>query len=384
MKGSSSDFLLPRDQGGVTIGVKVKRLYKLAPAEVSLVPRGANKKKFLIFKEDTAMDQELTEKISKGDPEKMSAIEKVIKDYMASTAGAKDEAGNEKKPMSEHAQTALKAAARILMAFKDEMPEALTKQVMSMSGMNLEDKEDKTAAMAPEEAQGAPEDQKLAAHKVASEAYKNAYKQELGKLNGAPPEGDAPKEKPTNEGGVTAGNTQEEGKHMSQPVTKADGSLDLSAVPEAVRPAVELIYKSQQEAVQKAAKLEGELKHEREQRVLKEFNEKAAQYKNLGDTKELATVLKSLTEAAPEAAAKVETILKAADERIEKSKLFAEIGSSLPGHAGNAEATLEAAAQAYVAKSGEKVSKEEAMTRFLETSEGQKAYAEFKNQRGGV
>ena len=147
---------------------------------------------------------------------------------------------------------------------------------------------------------------------------------------------------------------------------------------------VEAIFKSNAELVAKADTLAKELAVEREARMEKEFVAKAAAFKNLGDQKELVSILKSAYAVSKENGEKLETILKANDEAISKGNLFKEIGSGSPMKGATTYEQVEKAAEQYVAKSGKEVSKAEAVTAFLNTAEGQKMYGEYKNQRGGI
>jgi hypothetical protein len=70
----------------------VKKLHSLEPAEVSLVPRGANKKKFLALKsaDGNPMTKEDLHKMISCDPETMKRVGKIIKDYNDGCGVAKD------------------------------------------------------------------------------------------------------------------------------------------------------------------------------------------------------------------------------------------------------------------------------------------------------
>lgn len=93
------------------------------------------------------------------------------------------------------------------------------------------------------------------------------------------------------------------------------------------------------------------LAKERDERLTKEYVEKAArELPFLGDSKELGLLLKSLAFKAPEELVKLEGILKAANERIEQGDLFKELGTSRGPSAGSAEDKLTSIAKAYVEK----------------------------------
>lgn len=170
----------------------------------------------------------------------------------------------------------------------------------------------------------------------------------------------------------------------SEPVLKADGTLNLEAVPEESRPFVEIIHKAQLAAVEKADKLEKALADERGKRELTEFVSKAKSFDKLGmDSDELGALLlkvsKSLT---AEEYSKLEAKLKAANEQVSKGGLFDELGTRREETKGNAWEKIEAGAAAMVSKSGEKISKAESVEKFLTTEEGRKLQLEYELEKG--
>lgn len=377
----------------------MNKLYSLDPAEVSFVPHGANKKRFMVFKEDGGiqMDKATIEKITKGNPKVMAAIEKVIKDFQEKHDGDLDE----------KAVTAMKAAARILTPFKDKIPKELMRAVNGATGM-VDDDEGEDEGQEPEEKEAmgkvnkegalghgdesgqaaeasggeVPQKDMQYAHKMGVDAYHAARKEAMKKMGHEQyPAADLQMKEDKGDMDEEA-QEKKEGEGM---VTKS-GELDLSGVPEKVRPAVEKIYKDQREAIAKADKLEKDLAEERSHRITKELTEKVEALKHLGAEKtELVSVLKELKESNPKAFEKVEAVLKAADAQIAKGALFAEAGSKLSRASGGTTwEQIEKAAEGYVAKSGEKLSKAEAVEKFLNTQDGQKLYAEHQAQRGGI
>lgn len=177
-------------------------------------------------------------------------------------------------------------------------------------------------------------------------------------------------------------------KDMSKKsVVKADGTIDLTAVPVEVRPAVEAIYKSQQELVKKNADLTEALKSERQERRKKDFIAKAAEFKHFtGDRAALATQLMDLEETNKglyETVVKQLNDVEAQKESVAKS-LFSEIGSTMGGSS-DVEGKIDAAVAGMVQKSNGELSKAQAYTRFIQSDEGQKLYAEFKaGRKGGI
>jgi|WetSurMetagenome_2_1015567.scaffolds.fasta_scaffold120411_2 hypothetical protein len=369
----------------------MRRLYDLDPAEVSLVSKGANKKKFLIFKSrnnevDMATDKqkELLELVRKADPKVMKKVEKVLKDNQELQG---DEGG-----LSTRAQAALKAVVRILTPFKEEINDDILDQTLGAAGFGVMEDE----GGAPEDA-GSPmegeagekeamckEEDLMGAKDAANKAYK-AHLAKMGYQKYPPAEMQMKSVQKDIDGDEAEDEDEEEESVGKSAVMKADGTLDLSAVPASVRPALEAIYKGNLELVKKNADLEKQLKEERDQRKTKEFVEKAAGFKNLGaDKAELATVLKSLAETNPEAYEKIEKTLQAADTQIGKGTLFGEIGSSQSAKGGSNWDMIEKAAEGWVAKSGQNMTKAQAVEAFLVTKDGQKMYGEYKNERGGI
>jgi hypothetical protein len=121
----------------------VKRLHSLDAAEVSLVPEGANRRRFLIFKnkEGGSMPQhaELHKLIAQTDPEVMKKVEGMLKEHYPSrpeNAGENAElhASGVDKAAHDQAHAAIKAIARIASPFKGKIPPALMHSVLDASG----------------------------------------------------------------------------------------------------------------------------------------------------------------------------------------------------------------------------------------------------------
>ena len=108
-----------------------------------------------------------------------------------------------------------------------------------------------------------------------------------------------------------------------------DGSYDLTGVPEEMQATVEAICKQHEAAVQKAAELEEILKAERDERLRRDFVEKAEkEFSNVpGTAVEIGILLKSLNDLDVEVAEKVENIFKAVDAQLSNSAALEEIGS---------------------------------------------------------
>ncbi|MBC7340897.1 MAG: hypothetical protein H5U02_00325 [Clostridia bacterium] len=213
--------------------------------------------------------------------------------------------------LSDKAQNAVKGALRLLNAYKDELPKDIIKTLAGLAGY------------------GYPEP----AEKAKSEEDKKK-KEKYG---------------------------------YPAPTKKEDGSWDFSGIPEEVRPAIEALWKEHESAVKKAEELEKVLKEERDKQARKEFIQKAAtEFANLPTKpEEFGLVLKGLAEKAPEEYAKLEGVLKAADEAIRKGALFAEIGRSGGLAGGSAMSKIEAVANSLVQKDAN-MTKEQAIAKALE------------------
>ncbi len=456
----------------------MKRLYDLDPAEVSLVSKGANKRKFLIFKSQNGDEvptdtKSLLEQIKKADPKVLAEVEEVTKNYYQMAANPQ---GGDPMQMglSDRAQAALKAVARILLPFKQELTLDVIDQVLESVGIFAEADLMGDDPMSPDNgddgyyddqgqegsgdfedpnddsegevfAKGGPgsgrtsgggsgrnspenrtsrrqaslgqsnlrqvasaqhgqsvrsgqqrsrvnSNQSDLARRVQSTRTSSrrgmiksdmyAMKEAINKSADGKPEGTKKPQEATMPEAV------------KQPVVKSDGTIDFSQVPEAVRPALELIYKSNQELatankelVQKNADLKKQQDEDRAAVREKEIVQKSAEFSHLGiPAADIVDQLKLADKAGKEMFDKVCKNFEALSNQSKESAMFKELGTTQNnGRGGDAYALIEKAAEAWVQKSGEKLTKEQAFTEFIEkSSEGQKMYAEYKKQRGGI
>lgn len=183
---------------------------------------------------------------------------------------------------------------------------------------------------------------------------------------------------------------EEDDKVSKEAILKEDGSLNLNAVPAEMRPVFEVIAK-QQAAFETRAKA-AEVRAEGLEKVLKENKDssrkaeivrKSSEFKNLNQ-EDVAKTLELADKVSTEEFDRVHKMFLAQDKQIGEGKLFGTIGSAqsvLKGGAADAWSKIEAAATTVVEKSAGKVSKEQAIASFMETSEGQRLYAEHQASR---
>lgn len=356
----------------------MKRLSDLEAAEVSLVERGANKRKFLIFKNQKGklMDKELLEQIKKADPKAMKAVEKVLKEYSEKM----EEEG--KEAMDERTQAALKAAARILTPFKEKIGGELMGKILEAAGMEMEGEKPEVEIEMGDDLEKEEHEKAQASQSpspVLVESIK-ALEEGIKKL-GEQIYPDGKIKLKSEEEMEKADETEKMEDAVSKSLISKGGSLDLRAVPKAVRPVVEAIYKSQQELVKKNNELSEKLANKEREAIRKSYEGQVAGFTHIADKEGLVDSLVTMT---PDQAGQVLKSLGAANAQIEKGDLFKEVGSGLSAGTRTSWEAIEKAAEGFVAKSGEKVTKEEATARFLETKEGQAMYSDYKNEKGGV
>jgi hypothetical protein len=145
------------------------------------------------------------------------------------------------------------------------------------------------------------------------------------------------------------------------PVKKADGSFDLSGVPEEQQAIVEALWKQ----AERSELLEKQLKEEQDQRLIKQFVEKAQSFVNLPiKAAEIGPVFKAIAEKSPKEFEQIDALLKAVDTALAESKIYKELGSNHQG-ASNAWDKVEQMA-AQIVQKDENITKEQAITRVLE------------------
>lgn len=275
------------------------RLTDLEVAEVSLVGKPANKRSFLVFKEEGGVEMpDVNEKI-------LEILQEELPENIVSQL-----AEGELEDLEEEEMEALRSAVKLLRAYKQELPENVLETLAELAELKLPENEE-------EEVIGQDEDEKIMAKKM---------------LKGYP-----------------------------EPVKKADGSFDLSGVPKEQRAIIEALWKQ----AERSELLEKQLQNEVDQRLVKQFVEKAEAFSNLPiKASEIGPVFKTLAERAPKEFEKIDSILKAVDEALGQSKLYKEIGSNHQG-ASNAWDKVEQLAAQIVQKDNQ-MTKEQAIAKVLE------------------
>jgi hypothetical protein len=221
------------------------------------------------------------------------------------------------KKVSEKAVIAVKGALKVLNAFKDELPKDVMNTLAELAGYGYEAPE----GMAKQKAAGCGD-----------------YK----------------------------------------PVKKADGSIDLTGVPEEVKPLLTALWKENEDMAKRANVLEAMIQKQEDDKLTDKYVQVAKQFKNFSlNPAELGAVLKDIAKKTPESVAKIEEVLKSADAAISNSGLFKEIGSA----AGNSPKAMDKIEQKAVEiMKTEKITKAEAITKALESNP--ELYNEYLKEGG--
>jgi hypothetical protein len=419
----------------------LKRLHGLEAGEVSLVPQGANKKRFLIFKNAEGKMQphkQLLDLISKADPEVMQRVDERLKQHAAqfgaepamdqpaqkpvqkedmNDVAEENEVRAVAAPLDEQSHAALKAVVRILSPFREKLPAGLVHDVLDAAG--FEEAEEPSEATGlynnapganrvgegyqqpqlgdvmeakaggfkaiPAKIEGEEDDvlgevKKSHLHEAVEKAQ-CVYKEHLEKL-GYRAYPDAEMAMKTKDGEPVM-------KTKGEPVSKSAGSaLDLSKVQPETRQQLELVLKSHKELVQKNADLEKRLQDHEEANRKKEIVQKAATFGNLPlPQDDIVAQLEDARKVSPEAYERVCKSFSLLNEQSKTSALFNEIGSSHPAAGSSshdAEAKVKAIADGIVQKNANGMTHDQAMEIAWRTPEGQRLYAQYKAGRGGI
>lgn len=235
------------------------------------------------------------------------------------------------KEMSEDGAAAVRAALRLLSGFAEEVPAEAMRMLMDAIGMSDEEK-------------GAHEDEE----KGMDETDKMDDEKEAGYDN----------------------------------LMKSDD------IPEPLRNQLAELWKSNQEAIAKAAELESVLKAERDAKHLAEETERVA--KSFGhvpgiEAGELATLLINVRKSDDSAADRIESVLAAAETALiaKEAGALDETGSTVPVEPGpsTSQGKLEALAKGMVER-GEATDFYTAFSAVMDSPEGKELYQNSKAERG--
>lgn len=264
---------------------------------ISFVPRGANKKQFLVVKEIKELKEDIVKTILETPDEDL--------------AKALQEAGLEGEGAG-----ALVGAAKVLKAYKDALPENAIAILAKCAGLAL-----------PEFAK---EDVPNKGKETKKQAASELSKETLEKLDPG------------------------------------------------VRSLLEKTLAERDQATAKADEALGLAKELKEEKILKEYVEKAEDLPHLAiEPIKFGPVLKALGEEHPAEFSEIFRVLKAADAAIEKSELFKEIGKAGSGES-DAEAQVYAKARAMVAKDGA-LTFDDAVCKVLE--DDKELYTRYEDER---
>lgn len=302
------------------------KLSDIDTKEVSLVPKGANNKKFFLVKsadgDKVITGEEFIGSLLKSSPEK---IEEVC------------------KGLEPNVREALSVVFKLMQKVRETTSEKTINKLLSelnLGGSEL-----------------------IKGETQMPENETNANKPEA-------PKSDDPK-KVENEGTAEVNTPAAPEKPAEEEVAKE------AQVQSLTKENVEL-RKAHDELKKKFEKSENE-------RITKEFVAKAGELKNLSITPaEFGPVLKSVNDTSPEAFEKVMTVLKAADEALAKSELFESKGSDAKIAGAGAWDKIEKLAAGMVEKSSDGLTKAKAIDLVLKSEEGKKLYSDYLNEVGGA
>jgi len=298
---------------------KVNRLSDLQIHEVSLVKRGANKRKFLLYKtedREELMKAFLDEILKSGLTDEKKIDEKINEVFPESLI--------EKGEKRDNFINAVKGTMKLVQTLKGDLPEEKITELMTILSGNIE-KAVETPSID---------------HKKDDTVNKNTPSKE-------------------------------------EPVSK--DNKDITPAP--VAKTADEIFKQNEVLMKQNQDLEKVIKEEREIRLNKEFADKASAMKNLpGDKADIATVMKAASESMDkETYDKFEGILKGADAALKESALLKETGTTGGNDAGaDAWDKIEKAA-VELRKADPKLSNAQAIDKVMK--EQPSLYEEYKAQR---
>jgi len=314
--------------------------------EVSLVPQGANKKKrFPVLKSAEKNMSDILHAVIDAPSSEDNRFDQVVK---SSSLRNNPEAAE-----------AVIGALKILNAYSDSVSPAEAVGLVA-DGLGVQkglyEKGSEYEEKAEEEEEEEKEEEAEVKIEMADEEEEETEKAEE-------------EEEETEKAEEEEEETEKEEEEEEEETEKEDVEKSLKSLPKNVRRQMTALFKSQKQAIAKAAKLEKALKVERDERLRKDFVEKAHKdfpYVPGKSPEEVGLMLKSLHSVAPKIAEDIEGIFKSVSATIEKTGLLTELGSGMSsgGDSASAYGKLDGIARQAVTKSGVSYAKafETAMT----------------------
>ncbi len=386
-------------------------LSDLDAGEVSLVPKAANKRKFLLMKmEDPSMNEEMATQF---DEEIMKAE---LSEALATPLEDEDAIMKElleKGTLSPQALQAVRGMVRLSRGLEGELPGNFMDMLRGMMGATPQAAAaGKQAGKAPGRDKALDRYTKTKSTKEDEEMAEDVTKEEVvteedPKAAAAPTDSVQKEEEVTKAKKKAEEDDEEEDdkkknlpaflKKKKEKTEKAadDGDLDLDALPEAVRARVQGIFKSQNDLEQRNAEIKKEqeetlteLRKERDDRATEQAIQKAAvDYPNLPvKSEDLGPIVKLAK--AHFSDSQVETftrILKAADDAIAKSNAF-EVAKSetyelTTGSEDSALGQLRTIAKGYVEKAEDGMTEAAAFAKAADQNPG--LYDQYLQEQRG-
>jgi hypothetical protein len=359
-------------------------LEDLDAGEVSLVPKAANKRKFLLLKmeDSSAMDEEMAtqfnEEIMKAELEE--ALATPLEDEEAIMKELIEKGGT----LSPQAIQAVRGMIRLSRGLEGELPGSFMDMLRGMMGATPE-----AAAAGKQAGRASERDKALDRYtktkskkedeEMAEEVKKDAVKEEDPQAAAAPTDSEPTAEEVAKAAAKKQEEEEEEedekkkklppflrnkGKGKAKKSADDEGDLDLESLPDDVRAKVQGIYKSQEDLEKRNEKIRKEqeetlkeLAEERDARATEKAIQKAGEdYPHLPvKSEELGPIVKLAKEHFSEKQVELfGRILKAADTAIADTKAFEESKKTtfeLGGDTESALGQLNAIAKSYVEKS---------------------------------
>ena len=312
-------------------------LYDYNAIFLSLVTQGANLKDFYILKSEDGMEL---------DQATITELQEIFKANISKNTQSAFEI-IEKSKLNEKSQKLLKGALRMLGSVEKDSDD-IVKEIISKAehGFPLANQDDEEAKKKELEAKKKLEEKLKKAEQLASD-FPGMMKKSIEKF------------------------IAKEHRESFDKIMKEEFNYNYPIVD---NPAIVAIMKENE-------KIQKELSDERNIRITKELEAEAIEdYSDLnGNKSEIANILKDAdANMSKENVSKMREIFKAASSQIKEGDILKQKGSGLTPNSGEWE-TIEKNAEVF--NKDNKLSKEEAIDKYLETDMGKKAYAEYENKK---